>query len=41
LNALIREQRRTNRLLQAILYGAVGFTMGLLVANLLIHLHWD
>ena len=41
LNTLIREQRRTNRLLQAILYGAVGFTMGLLVANLLIHLHWD
>ena len=41
LNSLIREQRRTNRLLQAILYGAVGFTMGLLVANLLIHLHWD
>jgi ubiquinone biosynthesis protein len=40
LNTLIREQRRTNRLLQAILYGAVGFTMGLLVANLLIHLHW-
>ncbi len=41
LNTLIREQRRTNRLLQAILYGAVGFTMVLLVANLLIHLHWD
>jgi len=41
LNALVREQRRTNRLLQAILYGAVGFTMGLLLANLLIHLHWD
>lgn len=41
LNTLIREQRRTNRLLQAILYGAVGFTMGLLMANLLIHLQWD
>jgi ubiquinone biosynthesis protein len=27
---LLAEQRRTNRLLQALLYGAVGFLIGLL-----------
>jgi ubiquinone biosynthesis protein len=34
--ALIREQRRTNRLLQALLYGAIGFTLGLLAAQVLL-----
>ncbi|ALT78047.1 ubiquinone biosynthesis regulatory protein kinase UbiB [Paucibacter sp. KCTC 42545] len=40
LHALIREQRRTNQLLQALLYGAVGFTLGLLGASLLMRWHW-
>jgi len=40
IQALIQEQRRTNRLLQALLYGAVGFTLGLLAANVLMRLHW-
>ncbi|MCX7660844.1 MAG: ubiquinone biosynthesis regulatory protein kinase UbiB [Caldimonas manganoxidans] len=30
LRRLIEEQRRTNRLLQAILYGGIGFTLGML-----------
>ncbi|GIX23399.1 MAG: putative protein kinase UbiB [Caldimonas sp.] len=30
LQRLIEEQRRTNRLLQAILYGGIGFTLGML-----------
>ena len=38
LKALLQEQRRTNRLLQALLYGAIGFTLGLLAAQLLLHL---
>jgi len=38
LKALIREQRRTNRLLQALLYGAIGFTLGLLAAQVLLRL---
>ncbi|MBV8123329.1 MAG: ubiquinone biosynthesis regulatory protein kinase UbiB, partial [Paucibacter sp.] len=33
LAALLREQRRTNRLLQALLYGAMGFVVGLLAAR--------
>ncbi len=32
---LLLEQRRTNRLLQAIVYGAVGFVLGLVVMQLL------
>ncbi|MEJ6002070.1 ubiquinone biosynthesis regulatory protein kinase UbiB [Paucibacter soli] len=40
MQALIQEQRRTNRLLQALLYGAVGFTLGLLAANVLMRVHW-
>jgi ubiquinone biosynthesis protein len=35
--ALLVEQRRTNRLLQALLYCVVGFTLGLLVAQVLMH----
>ena len=33
--ALLAEQRRTNRLLQALLYSAVGFVVGLLVTQLM------
>ena len=36
--ALLKEQRQTNRLLQAVLYGAIGFGLGLLVMQLLPHL---
>ncbi|MET0517509.1 MAG: ubiquinone biosynthesis regulatory protein kinase UbiB, partial [Burkholderiaceae bacterium] len=38
LKALIEEQRRTNRLLQALIYGAIGFTLGLLAAQALLKL---
>jgi len=36
--ALLVEQRRTNRLLQALLYAAVGFVGGVLVTQILLHL---
>ncbi len=36
LRALLVEQRRTNRLLQGVLYGGIGFVVGLLVMQLLI-----
>ena len=36
--ALLVEQRRTNRLLQALLYCVVGFTLGLLAAQVLMHI---
>jgi ubiquinone biosynthesis protein len=36
LDSLLTEQRRTNRLLQAILYGGLGFLLGLLVMQLLV-----
>ena len=35
--ALLVEQRRTNRLLQALLYAAVGFVGGVLVTQILLH----
>ena len=35
--ALLAEQRRTNRLLQAVLYAAVGFVVGVLVTQLMTH----
>ena len=35
--ALLAEQRRTNRLLQALLYSAAGFVLGLLVTQLMQH----
>jgi ubiquinone biosynthesis protein len=35
LEALLAEQRRTNRLLQGIAYGALGFVLGLIVTQLL------
>ena len=37
LESLIDEQRRTNRLLQAIVYGALGFLIGMLAAQWLAH----
>ena len=36
LDALMAEQRRTNRLLQGIVYGGVGFLLGLLVTQVLL-----
>ena len=36
LDSLLVEQRRTNRLLQAILYGALGFLLGLIVMQVLV-----
>jgi len=37
LRLLLAEQRRTNRLLQALLWGTVGFVTGLLATRLLLH----
>ncbi|MFZ3082110.1 ubiquinone biosynthesis regulatory protein kinase UbiB [Rhodoferax ferrireducens] len=36
LDALLVEQKRTNRLLQALLYGGLGFVLGLLVMQLIV-----
>lgn len=36
LDALLAEQKRTNRLLQALLYGGVGFVLGLVAMQLLV-----
>jgi ubiquinone biosynthesis protein len=38
LNALLAEQKRTNRLLQAFLYGAVGFVLGLIVMQVIVRI---
>ncbi|TFZ03909.1 ubiquinone biosynthesis regulatory protein kinase UbiB [Ramlibacter humi] len=38
LQQLIEEQRRTNRLLQAFLYGGVGFALGLLAMQVLVRI---
>ena len=35
--ALLAEQRRTNRLLQALVYGGLGFVAGALAMQLLTH----
>ena len=35
--ALLAEQRRTNRLLQAMLYGVVGFVGGVLLTQWMLH----
>ncbi len=37
--ALLREQRRTNRLLSAGLWSALGFLLGVMVARLVVQLH--
>ena len=39
LEALLVEQRRTNRLLQGIVYGGLGFVLGLVVMQIVIRLH--
>ncbi len=36
IGALLAEQKRTNRLLQAIVYGAVGFVLGLVVMQVIV-----
>lgn len=38
LEAVLAEQRRTNRLLRAIIYGAIGFVLGLAATQ--VSLHW-
>ena len=37
--ALLAEQRRTNRLLQTLIYGGLGFVLGLLVMQLFVRVH--
>jgi len=37
LDALLAEQKRTNSLLQALVYGGVGFVLGLLVMQFIVH----
>jgi len=39
LQAILREQRQTNRTLSAVLWIALGFIMGLLMAQLLLRMH--
>jgi len=38
LKELLREQKRTNRLLQTIVYGGLGFVLGLIVMQLAVRL---
>ena len=38
LQELLAEQKRTNRLLQRIVYGGVGFVLGLLVMQILMRM---
>jgi ubiquinone biosynthesis protein len=38
LDVLITEQRRTNRLLQAIIYGGIGFALGLIAMQVLLRI---
>jgi ubiquinone biosynthesis protein len=33
---LLIEQRRTNKLLQSLVYGAIGFVLGLIVMQILV-----
>jgi len=39
LQALLVEQKKTNRLLSAILYGGVGFVLGLVVMQVVLRVH--
>ena len=39
LNALLLEQRRTNRLLQGLVYGCFGFVLGVLVMQMVGRFH--
>ena len=36
---LLAEQRRTNKLLQGIIYGGLGFVLGLIVMQFVVRLH--
>ena len=38
--ALLAEQRHTNRLLQGLAYAGIGFALGLVVMQVLVHVHW-
>ena len=38
LRALLVEQRRTNRLLQSMVYGAVGFALGMLAMQIIMRI---
>ena len=38
LRALLVEQQRTNRLLQSLIYGAVGFALGMVVMQIVIRI---
>ena len=38
LDQLVAEQRRTNRLLQYIIYGGIGFVLGLIVTQVLLRI---
>ncbi|MGV3573352.1 MAG: ubiquinone biosynthesis regulatory protein kinase UbiB [Ramlibacter sp.] len=40
LRELLQEQRRTNRLLQGLAYGGVGFALGLIVMQVLVRVRW-
>jgi ubiquinone biosynthesis protein len=40
LRELLLEQKRTNRLLQGLVYGGVGFALGLVVMQFLVRVHW-
>ena len=36
---LLAEQKRTNRLLQSLIYGSIGFALGLIVMQIVVRLH--
>ena len=38
IDALMAEQRRTNRLLQGLIYGGIGFVLGLIVTQVLLRI---
>ena len=38
IDALVKESRRTHRLLQTIIYGGVGFVLGLIVTQIVIRI---
>jgi len=40
LRELLKEQKRTNRLLQGLAYGGMGFALGLIVMQALVRMHW-
>ncbi|HEY8360222.1 MAG TPA: ubiquinone biosynthesis regulatory protein kinase UbiB, partial [Ramlibacter sp.] len=40
LRELLQEQKRTNRLLQGLTYGGIGFALGLIAMQALVRAHW-